>query len=94
MLPVAIEEKSAGGKLRASLLVKVENEYGSYEAPIIATYKLTNIFLFEIKQEVQRSIRCARTWRVQIILFRFFNRMKLRIYTRENADVYIKIHIS
>jgi len=49
MLLVAIEEKSAGGKLRASLLVKVENEYGSYEAPIIATYKLTNIFPFEVK---------------------------------------------
>lgn len=33
---VAIEEKSAGGKLRAPLPVEVENEYGSYEAPIIA----------------------------------------------------------
>jgi len=36
---VAIEEKSVGGKLRAALLV--ENEYGSYETPIITTYKLT-----------------------------------------------------
>lgn len=50
MLPVAaavaIEEKSVGGKLRAPLLVEVENEYGSYEIPIIVTYKLTNIFPF------------------------------------------------
>jgi len=46
---VAIEEKSAGGKLRAPSLVDVENEYGSYETPIIATYKLTNIFPLEIK---------------------------------------------
>lgn len=44
MVAVAIEEKSAGGKLRALLKLKMNME--ATESRIIVTYELTNIFPF------------------------------------------------
>jgi len=72
---MAIEEKSAGGKLRS--LVEVENEYGSYETPIIATYKLTNIFPLEIKARSATRVLGRKLSNV----FRFFRIAESKLRT-------------